>query len=145
MTKQNKLSFNLFYKILLSVSIIIAGISLICGCINIYLSGNGYSRQIVSDTFSKICIPIYICLALIVGNFIINIFLKENKIKTKFYKPKNFNQNQPEKLSAKKLFAIKIILILIATVLLVFGALTGGFADVLTKAINICTECIGLG
>jgi len=28
---------------------------------------------------------------------------------------------------------------------LVFGFFTGGTADVLTKAINICTECVGLG
>ncbi|MBR5524012.1 MAG: thioredoxin [Clostridia bacterium] len=26
-----------------------------------------------------------------------------------------------------------------------YGALSGGWLDVLTKAINICTECIGLG
>ncbi|MBQ8683609.1 MAG: thioredoxin [Clostridia bacterium] len=29
--------------------------------------------------------------------------------------------------------------------LLVYGFATGGIADVLTKAVNICTECIGLG
>jgi len=29
--------------------------------------------------------------------------------------------------------------------ILVFGYLTGGTLDVLTKAINICTECVGLG
>lgn len=29
--------------------------------------------------------------------------------------------------------------------LLIYGFLTGGTADVLTKAINICTECVGLG
>ena len=28
---------------------------------------------------------------------------------------------------------------------LIYGFITGGTADVLTKAINICTECIGLG
>ncbi|MBQ8627442.1 MAG: thioredoxin [Agathobacter sp.] len=28
---------------------------------------------------------------------------------------------------------------------LVYGFITGGTADVLAKAINICTECIGLG
>ena len=33
----------------------------------------------------------------------------------------------------------------IALVILVYGFLAGGTADVLTKAINICTECIGLG
>ena len=36
--------------------------------------------------------------------------------------------------------------ILIAGIcLLIYGFLTGGTNDVLTKAINICTECVGLG
>lgn len=33
----------------------------------------------------------------------------------------------------------------LAALLLVLGALNGGLNDVLMKAINICTECIGLG
>jgi len=36
-------------------------------------------------------------------------------------------------------------LALIAVALIVLGRISGGAADVLTKAINICTECIGLG
>ena len=32
-----------------------------------------------------------------------------------------------------------------AAVLVVLGVLNGGLRDVLVKAINICTECIGLG
>ena len=33
----------------------------------------------------------------------------------------------------------------VAVAILVYGYLAGGTADVLTKAINICTECVGLG
>ena len=36
-------------------------------------------------------------------------------------------------------------LLVVAVVLIVMGILHGGMADVLGKAINICTECIGLG
>lgn len=32
-----------------------------------------------------------------------------------------------------------------AACLMVYGLLTGGWQDVLTKAVNICTECVGLG
>ncbi|MBQ3527252.1 MAG: hypothetical protein IJA52_01660 [Clostridia bacterium] len=39
----------------------------------------------------------------------------------------------------------KIAILAIAVVLLVCGAVSGGFSDVMTKAVNICTECIGLG
>ena len=37
------------------------------------------------------------------------------------------------------------IFIAAAAVLIVLGALNGSALDVLYKAINICTECVGLG
>ena len=37
------------------------------------------------------------------------------------------------------------LILLIAAVLIAAGILNGGLRDVLIKAINICTECIGLG
>lgn len=37
------------------------------------------------------------------------------------------------------------ILLCAGTALLLYGLFSGGTADVLTKAINICTECVGLG
>ena len=33
----------------------------------------------------------------------------------------------------------------VAVVLIIVGYFDGGAADILQKAINICTECIGLG
>ena len=43
------------------------------------------------------------------------------------------------------LLSLRCGLLVVAVVLIIFGALHGGMADVLGKAINICTECIGLG
>ncbi len=40
---------------------------------------------------------------------------------------------------------LRICLYAAAVILLVLGVLNGGLKDVLIKAINICTECIGLG
>ena len=36
-------------------------------------------------------------------------------------------------------------LLAVAAVLIVVGVMGNGFADVLTKAVNICRECVGLG
>ena len=41
--------------------------------------------------------------------------------------------------------ALRIALYAAAVVLIVLGVMNGGLRDVLIKAINICTECIGLG
>ena len=40
---------------------------------------------------------------------------------------------------------MKWCLLALALVIATIGALNGGAWDVLTKAINICSECIGLG
>ena len=37
------------------------------------------------------------------------------------------------------------LLVILVVALIVLGVMNGGMFDVLVKAINICTECIGLG
>ncbi|MBR2329934.1 MAG: thioredoxin [Clostridia bacterium] len=41
--------------------------------------------------------------------------------------------------------SIQIVLGVCAVVLIVIGIGNGGMADVLAKAVKICTQCIGLG
>lgn len=40
---------------------------------------------------------------------------------------------------------VRIVLYVLAVILIVTGIFNGGMRDVLIKAINICTECVGLG
>lgn len=47
--------------------------------------------------------------------------------------------------SPKTVNAVRCVILCLAVAVLVYGFCTGGTADVLTKAINICTECVGLG
>lgn len=53
----------------------------------------------------------------------------------------------PQEESTKPCHCAKVrcALLLAAAALALFGFFSGGTADVLTKAVNICTECIGLG
>ena len=53
----------------------------------------------------------------------------------------------PQSESAKPCHCAKVrcAILLAAAALALFGFFSGGTADVLTKAVNICTECIGLG
>ena len=44
-----------------------------------------------------------------------------------------------------KIASARIIIAAVALIFIVLGIFNGGMADVLSKAINICTECIGLG
>ena len=40
---------------------------------------------------------------------------------------------------------LRLVLYAVAVAFIVLGVMNGGLRDVLVKAINICTECIGLG
>ena len=50
-----------------------------------------------------------------------------------------------EKAPCSNLPYVRWVILVVAVVFLLYGATTGGTADVLVKAINICTECVGLG
>lgn len=72
---------HLIYGIALSAVTVIAGICFIISCYHIYATGmqSGaaqiYSRAIVAEAFSRIAIPVYLCLALTVGSFILHLAL----------------------------------------------------------------------
>lgn len=51
-------------------------------------------------------------------------------------------KGQPE---TKRRITLRAALTALAALLLILGAFNGGLNDVLVKAVNICTECIGLG
>ena len=64
--------------ILVAISIIVAGVCLAVGCCYIYFSdGITYSRIAVADVFAVICIPVYICLFLVVFGFLAELFLPD--------------------------------------------------------------------
>ena len=57
-------------------------------------------------------------------------------------------ENPPSAAPAERghaLPALRIALYAAAVILIVLGVMNGGLWDVLVKAVNICTECIGLG
>lgn len=74
------------YGIVFTTVTLIAGICFIAACYNIYATGlqSGgqiYSRDIVSEAFSRICIPVYLCLALTIGGFVLHLLLPLEKKK----------------------------------------------------------------
>ena len=257
MKKETIKRIRLIYGIILSLSAVAAGICLIAACVGIYRSGGAqiYTAQKVADAFAGISGPVYLCLTLIIGGFILDFALPADTKKRKAEKndaavlqrllekrdlaacdpelreqilaeqksrkrdslismavlivcsigflcyganPANFHQSeinasmakavvilfcclaapfgcalgaayrakaslrrevelvkqipagekQPEaepKAQRNPLAVVRCVLLCLALVLLVYGFFAGGTADVLTKAINICTECVGLG
>jgi len=256
MTNNKEILPRRIYNILHSISIAIAGICLIAGCLSIYSFGNGeYSRQIVAETFSKIAAPVYLCLILTIIGFVWDFIIpskaeSQNKVKPYFhlldrltakkdlsscdetilngiYKERksrklhtiirtiiiciagtvfltyalngnnyqtdinasvikaiwilipciivpfvysvftayhnekslkkeielikkapakeNAEESNDTSANEKGIMILRCVLLFVGVGILLYGYFAGGTADVLTKAINICTECIGLG
>ena len=55
----------------------------------------------------------------------------------------NAPQNNKDSFISKMIF--RILLLSSGLALVTIGLLNGGFRDVMTKAIRICLECIGIG
>lgn len=76
MTKEQKKRVRLIYGILLGAAIIAAGICLMAACIQIYSSGSHpFSREAVAAHFAPISAPVYLCLAMVIGGFFLDLFL----------------------------------------------------------------------
>ena len=242
------------YKNALSCVIILAGICLMVACVGIYRSGDEpFSRAAVAAAFSPISIPVYLCLIMVIGSFVLKLIFPEpagkagtlkqpavtlqrlhqkadlesceadlkeqilaqqklRKMQKRIcaavltvsamifliyaldgshYHTSQINESMiramwvllpcltvsfgccvwllharknsilkeiellkqcpkkdaPQKESAKPCNCAKVryAILLAAVALALFGFFSGGTADVLTKAVNICTECIGLG
>ena len=255
MTKISTKHAHLIYGVMQSIVLLIAGICLIAACIGIYQSGGEpiYSREKVAEAFSPIAVPVYLCLVLMVGGFLMEIscpreikkikaekndMLVLRRLHSKLDTPlpdsvlaqqrsrklhristlvlllagsvvflvyalngDHFHKSQinesmihamywlipcmavpfgyavftayfcrrsirkeidlmkqatvgiqagkaataPAKDRKKLLLAVRIAVLVIGIGLLVYGYWAGGTADVETKAVNICTECVGLG
>ena len=234
------------YGIVLSVSAIAAGICLIAACLQIKSQGeHPFSPEAVSTAFSAISVPIYICLALIIGGFILDGFfpaepkkalppkqheamakklyknaspeLMRNKLRSKrlfvnqltliwlvigsllfllyalngknfaletinsamikgtvwlvvcmtlpfchavfaaYYAKRSYAKeisllkesgitpNHSPAAAPQHLYWIRWAILTLGIAMVVVGAVNNGTEDVLTKAVNICTECVGLG
>ncbi len=240
------------YHILVSVAIAVAGMCLIAACVGIYQTGDHpFSRETVAAAFSRIAVPVYVCLGLVIAGFLLHLLLPEEERKLKpdltapllrrlqaqadlsqaepavvvavhkeqksrqlhrlitvvltaiggtvfvWYALQGGSFHQSEingsmiramlvllpcmavpfaygvfaayhghrsmkreidllkpipktEVAAPKgrfdwVFIARCAVLVIGILLLTWGALENGAADVLTKAINICTECIGLG
>lgn len=126
-------------SILLTAAILITALCLMAACIGIYRTG-AYSREAVAAAFSAIAAPVYLCLFLIAGSIVLHLLCPVPR-KAPAKRPAANRDTVRTVPSGKG----KYLLLAAGMGLMLVGFLSGGTADVLTKAVNICTECIGLG
>lgn len=150
MNKESIMRLHRIFNILFSIVLVIAGICLIAGCLSIYFSGDQpFSRESVAATFSGIAFPVYLALAMTIINIIWGLLSPTDEKKKPIQKKKRpapTSEEETDILSAeKKQRPYRNAILIAAIILIVAGLLNEGTVAVLAKAINICTECIGLG
>ena len=59
--------------------------------------------------------------------------------------PKAVEKVAPKTRGNKAANIVRIVIVAVGALLVILGACNEGTADILTKAVNICTECVGLG
>ncbi|MBD5099116.1 MAG: hypothetical protein HDT35_06160 [Clostridiales bacterium] len=144
-------------RFLLTAATIAVCLLLCWQAIDIYLTGNSpdnfsapgvriapvYSREIVGERLAAISPALFLYLALVVAGLALQA-AGGGELK----RPSPFRAEQSPTAPAvgeRTLPALRIALYAAAIVLIVLGVMNGGLWDVLVKAVNICTECIGLG
>ena len=87
MSQETKKRIHLIYGICLSAVTILAGFCFIAACLNLYYTGVAndlpqiYTPALVAESFGKIAIPVYLCLALVIGGFVLHLALPLEKKK----------------------------------------------------------------
>lgn len=150
MNNESMVRIHRIYNIVFSIVLVIAGISLIAGCLNIYFSGDQpFSRESVAATFSGIALPVYLALAMTIINIIWGFLSptdeKKKPIQKKRKPAASSEAEQDIDSPEKKQRPYRNAILIAAIILIAAGLLNEGTVAVLAKAINICTECIGLG
>ena len=80
MSDKIKDRIHLIYHILVSILLVISGLCLMTACVDIYRSGDRpFSRLAVATAFSKIAIPVYFTLGLVVAGFLLEAFAPRQK------------------------------------------------------------------
>lgn len=119
-------------------------------CIDIYLTGNSpqnlvdgvylspvFSVEIVADHLFRLAPVLGGYALLVIAGLVLQFFCPAA---AKYPAPQPVSYAKPRSMGG-----IRLAIAALALIFIILGVMNGGARDVLVKAINICTECIGLG
>jgi len=140
------------FNILVSVSIIIAGICLMLGALRIYynyapptpdkpfpsfVGAKNYSREMVAETFGYVAVPVYICLGLTLGSFIFELFSPLDEKKKLPKKKKAEGRSFATSLDKKKIPVIKWCIVSVCCIVfLIYGLNPANFMGTSSEEIT---------
>ena len=102
----------------------------------------------ITGSMAKGSLIMLACLSVPFGYAVFSAYFTQASLKkeielVKGISPSKETTTAPEVKAQKNI--LRWVLLCVAIGIMVYGYFAGGTADVLTKAVNICTECVGLG
>ncbi len=130
-------------------------------CIDIYISGNSpsnldvngvhilnvYRMEDVTGRLKSLTIPLVLYAVLLIACCVFEHCVPQRLADFRRLQPAVKQASFKGQIGEKQghINIIRSVLCALAILFIVLGVMNGGWYDVLVKAINICTECIGLG
>lgn len=115
------------------------------------LNGNNFHQHEINDSMIQAMLLLAPCMLVPFAYSVFSAYYSRASMQREINLMKQIGFNRSPAPIAEKAQSCKAAVILrcviaaVAVAILVYGYTAGGTADVLTKAINICTECVGLG
>lgn len=132
----------------------IVSIALLAACTGIFLcyalQGENFQQREITDSLIQAMYLLIPCAVIPFGYALFAAYHRKASILREIELLKQAGVNRsPAPVPAPKACKTEAmgrwVILAVAVAILVYGYMAGGTADVLTKAINICTECVGLG
>ena len=122
---------------------------ILCAAIFLFYALNSahFHSSDINGSMIRAMMRLIPCLAVSIAMCVYTVYARQKSMEaeTELLKQCPKKAAAPEAEKAASCGRVKYVLLIAGIALLAFGFFTGGTADVLTKAVNICTECIGLG
>jgi len=143
-------------KIITAAATLLLVIYLGWSCVDVYLVGNSaanmadggvhiapvFTREIAAERLSPLLPWVLGYAVLVAVTSFVQSQAASDKKRPHAAKPAEYKKMDAPKIS---LSVLRLCLAVAAVLLVLLGVANGGAGDVLIKAVNICTECIGLG
>ena len=140
MSNELKIRIRKVYSIILTCALIATGLSLMGGCLYIYLSGGDapFTPESVSAVFRKISWLVWLSLALLLGSLVL--LPREEK-----RKHRRQAMAKEKSIAPKTLQLLRWGCLLLGAAAVVLGVCFDGVQAAVANAIALCMSCIGLG
>ena len=142
-TNEQKSRIRKIYAIILTCTLITTALSLMGGCLYIYLSGGNspFTEAAISAVFSKIGWLMWLSLGLIVGSVALQYFLPCDAKK----KHRRQAMKKQKPIAPRTMAILRYSLLALGAVAVLLGICFDGVQAAVANAIALCMSCIGLG